>query len=59
MARYLVGRRGFLKPAWEFPQAIAAAGDGDVIELEAGYSPFYEQNDSGSVFYKYRIDHIQ
>lgn len=44
MARYLVGRRGFLKPAWEFPQAIAAAGDGDVIELEAGYSPFYEQN---------------
>ena len=44
MARYLVGKRGFLKQTWGFVQAIEAANDGDVIELEEGFSPFYEQN---------------
>ena len=44
MARYLVGKSGLLKQTWGFAQAIEAAGDGDIIELEAGFSPFYEQN---------------
>lgn len=44
MARYLVGKKGVLKQTWGFTQAIEAANDGDVIELEAGFSPFYEQN---------------
>ena len=44
MARYLVGKNGFLKKTWEFIQALEAAGDGDIIELEEGFSPFYEQN---------------
>ena len=43
MARYLVGKSGFLKQTWEFAQAVEAAGDGDIIELEEGFSPFYEQ----------------
>ena len=44
MAHYLVGKGGFLKQTWRFAQAIEAANDGDIIELEAGFSPFYEQN---------------
>ena len=44
MARYLVGKNGFLKKTWEFIQALEASGDGDIIELEEGFSPFYEQN---------------
>ncbi len=44
MARYLVGKNGFLKKTWGFIQAVEAAGDGDTIELEEGFSPFYEQN---------------
>lgn len=44
MARYLVGRNGFLKKTWGFIQAVEAAGDGDVIELEEGFSPFDAQN---------------
>ena len=36
MARYLVGKSGFLKQTWGFVQAVEAAGDGDVIELEEG-----------------------
>ena len=47
MARYLVGKSGFLKQTWGFVQAVEAAGDGDVIELEEGFSPFYEQNNKG------------
>lgn len=44
MARYLIGKSGFLKQTWGFAQAIEAVKDGDIIELEAGFSPFYEQN---------------
>lgn len=52
MARYLVGKRGFLKQTWEFTQAIEAADDGDIIELEAGFSPFYEQNNQAVTIIK-------
>ena len=44
MTRYLVGKKGFLKTTWDFSQAIEFANDGDIIELEEGFSPFYEQN---------------
>lgn len=44
MARYLVGKNGFLKKTWGFIQAVEAAGDGDIIELEEGFNPCYEQN---------------
>ncbi len=43
MAHYLVGKGGFLKQTWRFAQAIEAANDEDIIELEAGFS-LYEQN---------------
>lgn len=46
MARYLVGEDGFLKKRWGFLQALEAAGEGDIIELEEGFSPFYEQNNN-------------
>lgn len=44
MSRYLVGKSDFFNQKWEFNQALAAAGDGDIIELEEGFCPFYEQN---------------
>ncbi len=46
MAHFVVGRKGFLKSSLEFTQAINAANDGDIIELEEGYSPFFEQNNT-------------
>ena len=52
MARYLVGRNGFLKTTWDFSQAINLANDGDIIELEEGFSPFYEQNNKAVIITK-------
>ncbi|MCM1235386.1 MAG: AAA family ATPase [Ruminococcus flavefaciens] len=43
MARYLVGESGFFKQKWGFVQAVEAAGDGDIVELEEGFCPFNEQ----------------
>lgn len=52
MARYLVGKKGVLKQTWGFAQAIEAADEGDVIELEVGFSPFYEQNNQSMIINK-------
>ncbi len=52
MARYLVGEKNFLKQTWEFGQALNAAEDGDIIELEEGFSPFYEQNNKALIITK-------
>ena len=46
MARYVVGRKGFMKTTMGFTQAIDTAVDGDIIELEEGFSPFFEQNNT-------------
>ena len=40
MARYVVGRKGFMKTTMGFTQAIDTAVDGDIIELRRVFSFF-------------------
>ncbi|MCM1027727.1 MAG: hypothetical protein NC432_14980 [Roseburia sp.] len=37
------GESGFFKQKWGFVQAVEAAGDGDIVELEEEFCPFNEQ----------------
>ncbi|WP_432375426.1 AAA family ATPase [Lactiplantibacillus pentosus] len=56
MSNYLVGpdKKNFFgrRSTWDLDQAIEAASDGDVIEIEAGFNPFNSQNNQSMVITK-------